>query len=1015
MDRRDPAREARDGTPDRPGKPSTGRHPCAPSLRARLLLLVLLAVLPAFVLLGYQDFMNQERVFAKERADAIHMVQTATAAQRRLIIAARELLFATSQTPELIRARKPSCDAYLARLLDRDSRLANIGLIARNGSVLCSARPVPRSVNLADRAYFRRAIQTGTFSIGDYEIGRITHLPSVNVGYPILDSHHDVREVLFAALRLSWIHRLAARSMLPPGSALAMLDSRYHVLVRYPNGKRWAGKTIPPGTLFDAIRHCTGLCTANAKGLQGTQRLFAFSDVSAAPTWERLHVLVAIPYRIARIAAHRTAEGDLALVGLITALMLLLAWAGADVFVLRNVRSLLAATRRLAGGDLTARTNIRAGANELTQLASAFDSMAEGLEQRTLEAEEQSARVRRLNRIHAVLSGINGAILRTRERQPLLDAACRIAVDHGGFQLAFVGLRDPASNLVRPVACAGPAAAYIDDLKISSDEQTAEGRGPIGQALRECHHMVCNDIATDPRMIPWRARAQALHLHSVACFPLLEQQDVVGTIAFYSEEKNFFDTEEIRLLQEVSSDTSLALEYIEKDKRLDYLAYHDTLTGLPNRTLFRDRIEQALAQARRGKKVLGILTINILNFRAVTDTLGRGVGDAVLQQISSRLTAIVRESDSIAYLGADSVARLGGNEFALLLVGTQRPEHVNSVANRIQQALAEPFQAGGESLPLHSRAAIAMFPQDGDDPDTLLNHAELALHTQAPPVSDSVVFYSAEMNARATERRRLEQELNQACERGEFVLHYQPQVDLDTGEIRGAEALLRWQHPKRGLIPPAEFVPLLEDSGLIIPVGEWVVRETCRQQARWTDRFERPLRLSLNASARQFQDLHFAERILALTKETCVDPTTLELEITESVLMEDARRTVEILHSIKEIGLRISIDDFGTGYSSLSYLRQFPVDVLKIDRSFVRDIVEDTDCLAIARSIIALAHTLDIRVIAEGVETEAQLRLMIEHGCDEVQGYYFSRPIPHEAFFDLAQSQGRFDLPLRRR
>jgi diguanylate cyclase (GGDEF)-like protein/PAS domain S-box-containing protein len=419
---------------------------------------------------------------------------------------------------------------------------------------------------------------------------------------------------------------------------------------------------------------------------------------------------------------------------------------------------------------------------------------------------------------------------------------------------------------------------------------------------------------------------------------------------------------------------------------LQHQAYHDSLTGLPNRTLFYDRIEQAVSYARRREATAAALVLDLDRFKMVNDSLGHAVGDRLLQEIAKRLSACVRSGDT--------VARVGGDEFGVLLADMASPQDASIVGEKILDALALPFEVEGHEVFLTASAGIAAFPGDGLDGATLIRNADAAMSRAKERGRNNYQFYTAEMNARAMEKLLLQNDLRRALERNEFLLHYQPKASLASGRITGFEALLRWQHPRRGLVSPAQFVPLLEDSGLIVPVGEWVLRSACGQIVAWREAGLEPLPVAVNLSAKQFFHGDVVAVVEAALAGHGVDPRLLDLEITESDVMRNPEEAAAILRKLRDRGVRIGIDDFGTGYSSLSYLKRLPVECLKIDRSFVSGLPADADDASIARAVITMAHSLGLRVVAEGVENEAQRRFLATHECDEMQGYLLSRPQP---------------------
>ncbi len=429
------------------------------------------------------------------------------------------------------------------------------------------------------------------------------------------------------------------------------------------------------------------------------------------------------------------------------------------------------------------------------------------------------------------------------------------------------------------------------------------------------------------------------------------------------------------------------------EAELEFRTNRDPLTGLANRNLLRDRLAQSLAFALRHDHPVWVVFVDLDRFKFVNDTLGHLAGDELLKKVAERLQGAVRETDT--------VARLGGDEFVLLLPERSDAALTTIVVQRVMDAIAMPVTIEGHEFFLTCSVGVSAFPGDGDDVETLIKHADIAMYRAKETGRNNFQFYTATMNQQALERLHLEGDLRTALERDEFVLHYQPQVDLRSGLIVGMEALLRWQHPELGMVPPLRFIGLAEETGLIVPIGAWVLRTACEQVKAWQIQGLGFLRVSVNLSARQFNQRDLTQSIADILQDTGLDPHYLEIELTESMVMTDVDHTVEILRNLKALGVQMSIDDFGTGYSSLSYLKRFPIDVLKIDQSFVRDITLDPDDAAIVTTIISLAHNLRLNVIAEGVETEAQLHYLQRHGCDEIQGYYFSRPVPAAAFAEL--------------
>jgi diguanylate cyclase (GGDEF)-like protein/PAS domain S-box-containing protein len=443
----------------------------------------------------------------------------------------------------------------------------------------------------------------------------------------------------------------------------------------------------------------------------------------------------------------------------------------------------------------------------------------------------------------------------------------------------------------------------------------------------------------------------------------------------------------------------------EDEELLQYMARYDHLTGLPNRMLFYDRLQQSLAHSRRDKRPAAVVFIDLDHFKRVNDTLGHAVGDELLQEAAQRIKGALR--------AGDSVGRLSGDEFAAILTDLTSAEDAAKVTRTMMAELARPFFLEGHEVFVSASAGITLYPNDGEDPDMLIRNADTAMYRAKDAGRNTFQFFRAEMNTRALERLSMDGSLRRALERNEFLLHYQPKVALSTGAITGLEALLRWQHPERGLVSPANFIPLLEDNGLIVPVGAWVIAEACRQIKAWGAQGIPVVPIAVNLSGRQMHERDLGRSIEHLLREHGVDPRLIELEITESVLMGNAAQSGDILRQLKKFGIRLSVDDFGTGYSSLGYLKSFPLDALKIDRSFVRDITTDPDDAMITSAVISLAHSLRLKVVAEGVETEAQLSMLAAKGCDEMQGYYYAKPMPASECGTLMRKPHQLLLPAR--
>jgi diguanylate cyclase (GGDEF)-like protein len=449
----------------------------------------------------------------------------------------------------------------------------------------------------------------------------------------------------------------------------------------------------------------------------------------------------------------------------------------------------------------------------------------------------------------------------------------------------------------------------------------------------------------------------------------------------------------------VSRSLRYAIERKRVEEHLAFLAHYDHLTGLANRALFRDRLNQSLARADRNNTQVALMFLDLDNFKAINDTLGHDAGDLLLQGVSERIRRCVRKTDT--------VARLGGDEFTVILEGITSMQDPAMVAQKILDSLLMPFNLSGHEVFITTSIGITIYPSDSETIKDLLKFADRAMYRAKEQGCNHYQFYAAEMNIRATERLTFRSSLHYALDREELLLHYQPQINLSSGEIIGVEALLRWDLPQYGLLYPERFISLAEETELIAPIGEWVLRTACKQSRRWINQDLSPFRISVNISSRQFRRRELAGKVEKILKETEMDPERLELELTEGTLMENTEASSDTLELLKNMGVRISIDDFGTGYSSLGYLQRFPIDTVKIARTFVKDITSNPDDAAISRAIIALAQSLRLEVIAEGIETTEQLELLRDQGCEIAQGYLLSRPIPADAIPSLVSNGNR--------
>ncbi len=616
----------------------------------------------------------------------------------------------------------------------------------------------------------------------------------------------------------------------------------------------------------------------------------------------------------------------------------------------------------------------------------------------------------RLTRMFAALSATNEAIMRAKTRADLYELVCVAASAGGRFTSTTIALAIPGGDFLDNVAAAGPTAETTRNVRLSICAERPEGRGMAGTAFRTRQPCISNDYLTDQRVSAFHAIVRGDGAKSGAAFPLMVRGQPVGVMIYLSAEKDTFAPEFVELLQRLADNVSFALENFDRadektkaDERIEYLASHDSLTGLPNREMFNELLRHAIEAAFRHQRQFAVLFIDLDRFKVINDSLGHDVGDILLIEIAGRLRQSLRASDV--------VARLGGDEFVVILEEAAERDDVERIARDVLSVLGRPSQLSGHECHTTASIGIAMYPSDGVDAQTLTKNADMAMYLAKEDGKNGFRFFTKEIKAQSIERLTLESALRRALDRNQFELHYQPKVDMATGQITGVEALLRWTHPDLGVLPPMQFIPLAEETGLIVPIGRWVLKEACVQNMAWQGRGLPPISMAVNLSPRQFADEHLLDDIDEALVASGMSPVLLQLEVTESMVMRNVPRAVKVLNSIQSRGIRLAIDDFGTGYSSMSLMKQFPIDTIKIDRSFVRDLPNDTEDQAIAQAIISMGKALGMTVVAEGVETAEQEAFLRDHACDQMQGYLFSKPLPSLQMADLLRSAPRMVSP----
>ncbi|PJI42178.1 EAL domain-containing protein [Ferrovibrio sp.] len=938
------------------------------ALSLRLGALIALICLPSFLLALHLADTRRVQELEHIRSEAMILAQSIAIQQGQTLEKVRAQLTQLSrESPYLIEA---DCSSHLQSLQRFDQQYFQLAVADLAGNITCAADAANINLSVLDRDYFKTAVASRDFSLSDVFLTRSSKRWAIVAAQPVMQDNFP-RAVLIAALDIKWAQALLNSLRLPQNAIVSLSDANGRVLARMPNPEQFVGREILEAASFRATVTGQPQGFVDSAGLDGVARIIAYAQVPGAG----LYVRVGIPSAEVQMASQMALQaGLIALIAtvLVTAL---LGWIGARRLIIHPIGQLVTAADKIGQGDWTVRTEISHGNQIIGRLAAKLDELAHY--------------GHRLTRAFRTLSAGNRTLLREPDEISLLEAMCNVAVTQGGYRLAFVNyMRHDKDKTVDTVARYGDDRGFIDSLRLTWAD-TERGRGSVGMAIRDATPNILRSMGNDPRFEPWRKEALKRQFGSIISLPLKVDGDIIGTFTLVAAEEDAFDEAEVCLLDEMAADLSFGIQIAraavkqkEHERLVEYALTHDRYTGLPNRVSFLRSLAERIQVATERNEPLAIMVIHMPRLQEIFDGFGYNPSLSAVQQIAERLSAI---SEIKPYL-----TRLAPNEFGLA-VDHVSPEQTMRMARTALGVFQERVIVAEAELDIAASIGISYFPGHGDDADALLRRAAIAARGGAR--KDAGIFvYEGATERENPERLAIAAELRTAITNRELELHYQPKIDLQTGALSGAEALIRWNHPKRGFLPPVKFVPLAEETGLIRSMTELVIALASRQQHSWAKNNGVVLPVAVNLSASNLYDPRFLDTFQALLETWGVAPNLIEIELTESALVDDPETAKRVLDSLRQLGCKIYIDDFGTGYSSLNYLVTLPVHALKIDRSFVRQMGESREAHSVVASIISMAHNLGLRVVAEGVETQADVDMLKALDCDEAQGYLFAKP-----------------------
>jgi len=901
-----------------------------------LLLVIGSALLPA-ILVGWHYYEDRGKDIAAATAGLVPIARNIAANLDAKIQGTSQLHYGLAQARDLAFGDRVGCSEFLSEVLAKNPQFTGILTIDPDGQLFCDSLRTGRVLDLRDRSYFKRALEATNVVVVEPVFGRLTGAPVLQIAYPARNELGQLRFILLASLDLTKF--MAAQSEhLPAGLDVVLVDGEGRVLARSSSQAQESGR--PSLANSELLR----FAAATVDGITELATATGETEVWAAARpaqigGDGLHVLAGRS-KTELVAAPnlRLAEKIVALIGL-SLLFLAGVWLVAELSIRHQIGRIAAMVERLGAGDLGARILPPFPRGELGNLMTVLNSTAVSLEAQRRAIEELNQKLRQAQELEMQeKQRLNYAVSNIIQGLLLFDKTERLAVVNQRY-IEMFGL---SPEIVKP-------GCSFRDL-IAHREAVGSLRGDVDEYCAAIRHKVSlgrmsrvNVEAPDGRLI------QVLNQPLPGGGWMTTMEDITQRRA--------------------------------DEERITHMAHYDALTDLPNRALFREQLDLALQAMKPGEQ-LAVLYIDIDQFKSINDSLGHPIGDELLKAVASRLRECLGT--------ADFAARIGGDEFAIIQTGVRQGSDTMEIVGRIYQTIREPFECNGHLVTTDASIGIAAAPRDGTNIDQLLKNADLAMYAAKADGRRTYRCFEAAMEEHAKAHRALEMDMRRAIADGGFEIHYQPLINLQSNQVSGCEALLRWPHPERGMISPADFIPVAEETGLINRLGEWVLTTACAEAVTWPDN----IKIAVNVSPVQFRNQAFGLKVAAALAASGLPPQRLELEITEAVLIHDDEAALAMLHQLRGLGVRIALDDFGTGYSSLSYLQRFPFDKIKIDRSFIKDIAGVGDSSCIIQAVVNIATARNMTTTAEGVETEQQRRELRELGCTEMQGYLFSPAIP---------------------